>query len=206
MKNYVGMLGILFFMAIGCNKWEEKKNELKTEMIEKAIETASGQEIDALDISHVEENAAVVDIQIGDENIQNQFTNGFGSITASKETIAITIAGGENRQDNILMGFTGKDLTTLRPISGKMVVGENDGFTFSKTFIKDNSMEIQMSFEAEGEITQLQKDKVVIKVKGKIGAAMDVEKPENWKDYEGTITLHHPVFQALGSSKEDFIY
>lgn len=206
MKNYVGMLGILFFMAIGCNKWEEKKNELKTEMIEKAIETASGQEIDALDISHVEENAAVVDVQIGDESLKNRFENGFGSITASKETIAITIAGGENGQDNILIGFTGKDLTSMRPIAGKMVVGENDGFTFSRTIIKDNAMEVELSFEAEGEITQLKNDKVIIKIKGKIGSPMDTEKPENWKDYAGTITLNYPVFQALGSSKEDFIY
>ena len=204
MKN--SLICSCILLVLSCNKLEEKKKELHTSIVETAIETASGQEFDALDVNDIEKNRSDVDVQIGDENLQNRFENGFGSITASKETIAITIAGGENGQDNILIGFTGKDLTSMRPIAGKMVVGENDGFTFSKTISKDNAMEVQMSYEAEGEITQLKNDKVIIKVKGKIGSPMDAEKPQNWKDYEGTITLNYPVFQALGNSKEDFIY
>ena len=35
---------------------------------------------------------------------------------------------------------------------------------------------------------------------------MDAESPDKWKPYEGTITLNYPVFQAVGSSKEDFTY
>lgn len=181
-------------------------NKAGTSLIEKTIEATTGKKVDALDVDHIEDNNAVVDVTIGDENLQDHFKKGFGSITASKETIAITIAGGENGQDNILMGFTGKDLTALRPIAGKMVKGENDGFTFSITKVADNAMDVQLSFEAEGKIVSLQKDKVVINVKGKTGSSMDAENPEKWKSYEGTITLNYPVFQAMGSSKEDFIY
>ncbi|WP_313029295.1 hypothetical protein [Soonwooa sp.] len=181
-------------------------NKAGTSLVEKTIEAATGNKVDALDVNHIEDNNAVVDVTIGDENLQDHFKKGFGSITASKETIAITIAQVDNGQDNILIGFTGKDLTALRPIAGKMVKGENDGFTFSITRVTDNAMDVQLSFEAEGEIVSLQKDKIVIKVKGKTGSSADAENPEKWKSYEGTITMNYPVFQALGSEKEDFIY
>lgn len=187
----------------GCG---DTSNKAGTSLVEKTIEAATGKKVDALDVNHIEDNNAIVDITIGDENLQDHFKKGFGNITASKETIAITIAGGENGQDNILIGFTGKDLTTERPIKGKMVKGENDGFTFSITRVTENAMEVQLSFEAEGEIVSLQKDKIVIKIKGKTGSSMDAENPEKWKPYEGTITLNYPVFQALGSEKEDFLY
>jgi len=187
----------------GCG---DTSNKAGTSLVEKTIEAATGKKVDALDVNHIEDNNAIVDITIGDENLQDHFKKGFGNITASKETIAITIAGGENGQDNILIGFTGKDLTTERPIKGKMVKGENDGFTFSITRVTDNAMDVQLSFEAEGEIVSLQKDKIVIKIKGKTGSSMDAENPEKWKPYEGTITLNYPVFQALGSEKEDFLY
>lgn len=187
----------------GCG---DTSNKAGTSLVEKTIEAATGKKVDALDVNHIEDNNAIVDITIGDENLQDHFKKGFGNITASKETIAITIAGGENGQDNILIGFTGKDLTTERPIKGKMVKGENDGFTFSITRVTDNAMDVQLSFEAEGEIVSLQKDKIVIKIKGKTGSSMDPENPEKWKPYEGTITLNYPVFQALGSKKEDFVY
>ena len=84
--------------------------------------------------------------------------------------------------------------------------GENNGFTFSITKVTNNAIYMQLSFEAEGEIVSIQKDKVVIKIKGKTGSSSDTENPEKWKSYGGIITLNYPVFQALESSKEDFIY
>lgn len=197
------ILSCISLILAGCG---DTSNKAGISLVEKTIEAATGNKVDALDVNHIEDNNAVVDVTIGDENLQDHFKRGFGSITAYKETIAITIAGGENGQDNILIGFTGKDLTALRPIAGKMVKGENDGFAFSITRVTDNAMDVQLSFEAEGEIVSLQKDKIVIKVKGKTGSSADVENPEKWKPYEGTITLNYPVFQALGSEKEDFIY
>lgn len=158
------------------------------------------------DAEDIGKNKPEVNIVLDGEDIGKRFKDGFGSVTASKETVAITVAGGENGQDNILIGFTGKDLTTLRPIAGKMVKGENDGFTFSITRITDNSMEVQLSFEAEGEIVSWQKEKIVIKVKGKTGNSSDAENPDKWKAYEGTITLNYPVFQVLGGKKEAFLY
>ncbi|MFC2185760.1 hypothetical protein ACFCT7_00490 [Fulvivirgaceae bacterium LMO-SS25] len=204
-KTVLALSGCLLVL-VGCNEVKEKKNQTATSLIEKATEVISGTKFDALDINRIEDNNAIVDITVGGENLQDHFKKGFGNITASKETIAITITGGENGQDNILIGFTGKDLTIERPIKGKMVKGEIDGFTFSITKVTDNSMDVQLSFEAEGQIIFLQKDKVVIKVKGKMGSSADAENPDKWKPYEGNITLNYPIFQALGSSKEDFIY
>lgn len=194
--------GFLLLLA-GC---QEAQNKVGTSLVEKSIEAATGKKIDMADVSNLEDNNAVVDVTVGDENLKDHFKKGFGSITASKETIAITIAGGENGQDNILIGFTGKDLSAERPIKGKMATGENDGFTFSMMKATDGGMDTQLSFEAEGEILSLQKDKIVIKIKGKTGSSMDAENSDKWKSYEGTITLNYPVFQAIASSKEDFTY
>lgn len=203
MKRIILTIPCFLLLITGC---QEAKNKAGTSAVEKAIEAASGRKIDALDVDNIENNNAVVDVTVDGKNLQSHFKKAFGSITASKETIAITIAGGENGQDNILLGFTGKDLNAERPIKGKMVKGENDGFTFSITKVTDNGMDVQLSFEAEGEIVSLQKDKIVIKIKGKTGSSLDAEKPENWKPYEGKITLNYPVFQAIGNSKEDFVY
>lgn len=203
MKKIILTIPCFLLLITGC---QEAKKKVGTSMVEKAIEAASGQKIDALDANNIENNNAVVDITIDEETQKNHFKKGFGSITASKETIAITIAGGENGQDNILIGFTGKDFTAERPIKGKMIKGENAGFTFSIMKVTDNSMDAQLSFEAEGEIISLREDKIVIKVKGKIGNSIDAENPDKWKSYEGIITLNYPVFQAIGNSKEDFVY
>lgn len=204
--NKLIILSAFFCIAVSCNKIEEKKNELKTSMAEKVIEAASGKEIDALDVNNIEKNSSVVEVEIDGKNISKDFENGFGNITASKETIAITVTGGENGQDNILLGFTGKDLTTERPIKGKMVKGENAGFTFSTMRLVESGMEALISMEAEGEIISMNEEKTVIRLKGKLSNTLDAENPEKWKSYEGTITLNYPIFQALGSSKEDFIY
>lgn len=196
-------IGMILF---SCNKLEDKKKEVSTSLIEKTLEATTGNEYDALDVNTIDKNNSVVEVEIDGKNISKDFENGFGSITASKETIAITIAGGENDQDNILLGFTGKDLTTERPIKGKMVKGENAGFTFSMMKVVDNNMEALISMEAEGEIISMNTEKTVIQVKGSLSSTMDAENPEKWKKYEGTITLNYPVFQAIGSSKEYFIY
>ncbi len=206
MSKIIVILSGCILLLSACTQIKEKKSEIATSLVEKSLEAVSGQKIDVLDIDHIGDNYAVVDVQFGDENLEDLFKKGFGSITASKETIAITVAGGEKGQDNIIIGFTGKDLIAERPIRGKMVKGENDGFVFSKSRVTDKGMEVQMSFEAEGEIVSLQKDKVVIKVKGKTGSSLDAENPEKWKPYEGTIILNHPVFQALQSSKDEFVY
>ncbi len=78
--------------------------------------------------------------------------------------------------------------------------------SFSMMSIENNGINTLISHEAEAEIIQFTEKKTIIKVKGKIGYPADATSPEKPKDYEGTITLNYPVFQALGSSKEDFTY
>lgn len=205
------MKNTILFVAIGmilfsCNKLEEKKKEVSTSLIENAFKSAAGNEFDALDVNSIDKNTAVVEVKVGDENLSKRFEKGFGNITASKETIAITISAGEQSHDNILIGFTGKDLTQNHPIKAKMNNSEGVSMSFSMMNIENNNMIALISQEAKAEILQLTEAKTVIHVKGKISYPADVESPEKWKDYEGTITLNYPVFQALGSSKEDFIY
>lgn len=205
MKNLtiITAIGMLIF---SCSKIEEKQKEASTSLIENALETATGNEIDVLDVDNIEKNSATVDIKMEGENLNKKFENGFGSITASKETIAITINAGEEGQDNILLGFTGKDLTQNHPIKAKVNNSEGVSMSFSTMRFNDNGMNTMISHEAEAEIVQLSAEKTIIKIKGKIGNPADAENPEKLKSFEGTITLNYPVFQALGSSKEDFTY
>lgn len=205
MKNTI-MIAAIGMVIFSCNKLEEKKKEVSTSLIENAFEAATGKEIDALDVNAIDKNSASVEVKMGDEDLSKRFEKGFGSITAVKETIAITINAGEESQDNIMIGFTGKDLTQNHPIKAKMNNSDGVSMSFSMMNIENNNMIALTSHEAEAEIIQLTEAKTVIHVKGKIGYPADAESPEKWKDYEGTITLNYPVFQALGSSKEDFIY
>lgn len=203
MKKILLTIPCFLLLIAGC---QEAKNKAATSVLEKSIEAVSGKKIDVADVDNIEKNKSEVDLVLDGENIRKSFENGFGSITASKETIAITIAGGENQQDNILLGFTGKDLTTERPIKGRMSKSENSGFSFSMMKVNDNGAETLLSFEAEGEIISMNEAKTVIKVKGSLASTLDADNPEKWKHYEGTITLNYPVFQAIGNTKEDFTY
>lgn len=205
MKKLV-MLSAIGMVIFSCNKLEEKKKEASASLIENALETATGNEIDVLDVDNIEKNSATVDIKMDGENLMKQFENGFGSITATKETIAITINAGENGKDNILMGFTGKDLTQNHPIKAKVNNTDGVSMSFSTMRLDNNGMNTMISHEAEAEIVQLSAEKTIIKIKGKIGYPADAESTEKLKSFEGTITLNYPVFQALASSKDDFTY
>lgn len=199
----IAAIGMLIF---SCNKIEEKKKEASASLIENALEAATGNEIDVLDVDNIEKNSATVDIKMDGENLNKKFENGFGSITASKETIAITINAVENGDDNILIGFTGKDLTQNHPIKAKVNNSEGVSMSFSTMRFDDNGMNTMISHDAEAEIVQFSTEKTIIKLKGKIGDPADAESPEKLKFFEGMITLNYPVFQALGSSKKNFTY
>src|SRR5690606_33664535 len=204
MKNT--MIFSCILMILSCNKIEETKQNLSKSVTEKAIEAVSGMEIDTYDVENADKNSVEVDLKSDDLDFESKFKNGFGTVTATKETIAITVSAGENSEKNILIGFTGKDLTTQKPIIGKMNNSEGNSMSFSTTDFANNGMDAMISFEAEGEIQKISDQKVVISVKGKLGYPADTENPEKWKSYEGIITLNYPVFQAIGSSKEDFTY
>lgn len=203
MKKKVLTIPCFLLLLTGCR---EVKSKTGISMAENAIEAISGQKIDMADVDNIGKNKSEVNVVLDGENISKNFESGFGSITASKETIAITIAGGENGQDNILLGFTGKDLTAERPVKGKTMKGQNSGFSFSMMKVTDSGAETLISFETEGEIVSMNPEKTIIKVKGNLSTTLDAENPEKWKPYEGTIILNYPVFQSLGSVKEDFIY
>lgn len=203
MKKSLLTIPCCLLLLAGC---QEAKNKAATSVLEKSIEAVSGKKIDMADMDNIEKNKPVVDLVLDGENISKNFENGFGSITASEETIAITVNNGTDQQNNILLGFTGKDLIAGRPIKGKIAKGENSGFTFSMMKVNDNSAETFVSFEAEGEIIAMSEAKTIIKVKGSLASTLDADHPEKWKHYEGTITLNYPVFQAIGSTKEAFMY
>lgn len=203
MKKTLLTIPCFLLLLAGC---QEAKNKAATSVFEKSVEAVSGKKIDMADVDNIENNHAIVDVVLASENLQPLFKKSFGSITASKETISITIASGETGQDNILLGFTGKDLTTSRPISGKKKSEDGNEFTFSMMKVTEQGAETLISFDAEGEIISIRKNKIIIKVKGNLSSTLDANNPEKWKKYEGTITLNYPVFQAIGSSKEEFIY
>lgn len=83
---------------------------------------------------------------------------------------------------------------------------KKNSVSFSISKVVDNTIDVLIVNEAEAEIVSLKKDKAVIRVKGKTSSTMDVQDPEKWKGFEGTITINYPAFQVMGGSKEDYIY
>lgn len=204
MKKAIILNLVLIFSS--CNKIEETKENLSKSATEKAIEAASGMEINTYDVENADKNSVEVNLKSDEIDFFEKFKNAFGTVTVTKESIAITVSAGENTEQNILIGFTGKDLTAEKPINGKLNNLDGNSISFSTADYSNNGMDMMLSFEAEGEIKEISDQKVVVEVKGKLGYPADAENPEKWKEYEGEIILNYPVFQSIGSSKNDFIY
>ncbi len=191
---------------ISCGKTDEMKHKASGSIVESVLESATGIDADTENIQNSENNKAEIEFTDDGINLNQRFQNGFGTITATSETIAITVTGGENGQDNLLIGFTGKDLTQNHPLKAKTNNPDGNSMSFSAVDYSNNGMDMMITYEAEGEIIHFKPEKTVINMKGKMGYAADAEKPEKWKQFEGTVTLNYPVFQAIGNSKDDFTY
>jgi hypothetical protein len=200
MKKII-LIPIIFCIA-GCGGIEEKK----ASALETVLKKTTGIDTDMDNLNNSEKNKADIDIKDDGLNLNQRFRNGFATITAAKEVIALTITNEEGGQDNILIGFTGTDLTQMRPIKGKMNTSGAISMSFSTANYKNNGADMMTAFDVEGEILSLKPEKTVIRLKGNIGYSQDAQHPEKWKAFEGTVTLNYPVFQALGSAREDFVY
>lgn len=197
---------LIAISALSCGKTDEMKQKASGSIVESVLESATGIDADTKNIQNSESNKATLDFKDEGINLNKRFQNGFGTITATSQSIAITVTGGENGQDNLLIGFTGNDLTQNHPLKAKMNNPDGNSMSFSTADYSNNGMDMMISYEAEGEIIQFKPEKTVIKIKGKMGYAADADKPEKWRQFEGVFTLNYPVFQAMGNSKEDFIY
>lgn len=195
------LIAIVFCIA-GCGDNEEKK----ASALETVLKKTTGIDTDMDHLNNSEKNKADIDIKDQGLNLNERFKNGFATITAAKEVISLTITNEEGGQDNILIGFTGTDLTQMRPIKGRMNTSGENSMSFSTANYKNNEADMMMAFDVEGEILSLKPEKTVIRLKGNIGYTQDAQNPEKWKAFEGSVTLNYPVFQALGKAKEDFIY
>jgi hypothetical protein len=200
MKKII-LIPIIFCIA-GCGGIEEKK----ASALETVLKKTTGIDTDMDNLNNSEKNKADIDVKDDGLNLNQRFRNGFATITAAKEVIALTITNEEGGQDNILIGFTGTDLTQMRPIKGKMNTSGAISMSFSTANYKNNGADMMTAFDVEGEILSLKPEKTVIRLKGNIGYSQDAQHPEKWKAFEGTVTLNYPVFQALGSAREDFVY
>lgn len=200
MKKIMLLLSVLGIA--GCNTIEEKKSAA----LESVLQKTAGIDTDMDNLKNSGKNKADMNITDDGLNLNERFKNGFGTVTATKESIALTITNEEGGQDNILIGFTGTDLTQMRPIKGKMNTGGENSMSFSTANYKNNEADMMMAFDVEGAILSLKPEKTVIRLKGNIGYTQDAQHPEKWKAFEGTVTLNYPVFQALGNAKEDFFY
>lgn len=200
MKKVIFIISI--FCIAGCNATEENN----TSTLETILKKTTGIDTDIDNLNNSEKNKADVDITDDGLNLNQRFEKGFGTITATKESIALTITNEESGQDNILIGFTGADLTQMRPIKGRLNNSGDDFMSFSTANYKNNAADMMISFDVEGEIVSLQPEKTIVRLKGSMGYGADAQSPEKWKRFEGTITLNYPVFQAIGSAKEDFVY
>ena len=209
MKNLF-LLIIAFSLLSSCNFIEDKKRDLTTSATEKILEKISGaSDVEFTDVNNLDKNNTIVDIQVNGKNLKNDFKNAFGSITASKETIAITISKeNDGSSFNIIMGFTEKDLTASKPIKGDIQSTDSDkiSFQFSISSFGENKMDSKLSQEGKGEIIKLTDKEVIIKVSGKIFSQENYDNPEKWENYSGTIIMQYPVYNSMGISKDDLNY
>lgn len=203
MQRLLLILFSFLFLSSGCR---EKKNAPSALAAERVVDVLSGKEPDARDGGSLERNHVDIDLLLDGENIGARFKDGFGSVVAARDEIVITVNATGERPDNLLIGFSAKDLTALRPVHGKTNAGDGKVFTLSLMKIIGNGMDAMMSFDAEGTIVSLGNEKTIIKIAGHLGYPTDAENPERWKKIEGMVTLHYPIFQTVGIAREELIY
>ncbi|MBX9449753.1 MAG: hypothetical protein KL787_08575 [Taibaiella sp.] len=153
MRNVI--LFVIVFCVAGCNSNEEKK----TSALETVLKKTTGIDTDLNNLNNSEKNKAEIDIADDGLNLKERFKNGFATITAAKEVISLTITNEENGQDHILIGFTGTDLTQMRPIKGRMNTNGENSMSFSTANYKNNEADMMMAFDVEGEIISLKPEK-----------------------------------------------
>ena len=208
MKNVIFPL-LIAVIGTSCGAVDSAKEKATTSLTESIIEKATGEKVGMPDASNVEKNKVHVKLKIGDEDLESKFNGAFGSITGSKETIAITAQlDKDNTMYSVVFGFTAPDLTTIKPIIGS-VNSKNESepkFTFAVSTFSETGVESMISNEAVGEIISLNDQKAVIKIKGKISEAQYTNEPSKWKAIEGTVELEYPVFTTVGVDKKDLEY
>src|SRR5690606_20296495 len=101
---------------ISCGSGEDKRNEVSQSI----IKNTTGLDIDKKNVDQIENNRVAFKLTTDEYGLNEKFNNAWSAITATKETIAITITSKDNESEHILMGFTSNDYTSMRPISGNM--------------------------------------------------------------------------------------
>lgn len=200
---------VLAILGASCGAVDSAKEKASTSLAESMIEKATGQKVDMPDANNVKKNKVYVKLKMGDEDLEAKFKEAFGSITGSKETIAITAQVEKDQKATALMlSFTGKDLTQLKPIKGS-VDSKNESeakMMIMLSTYSENGVESIIAKEGTAEIVSISDNKIVIKIKGKMCEAQDIETPAKWKDIEGTVVFDYPVFTTLGIKKNEIQY
>ncbi|MDZ7896908.1 MAG: hypothetical protein U5N85_02610 [Arcicella sp.] len=199
----------LIFSA--CDTAKEAKQDALTNMMEKAIESKTGTQIDLPDAADMAENGGSISYKStdkvylkGDEKMQATLTFNKDK-NQEKMMIALQMVG-ENGK-SFMVTFNQVPENFSLPLKGKFAVSNAyDGVnpTASVMFlnISKNGMEASViPYEGELILTKLSKDKVEFEINGKGGDVTDVESPSNWKSISGGGKATNPIIMSYGIDK-----
>ncbi len=202
------MKKILFLTLIltGCGV-KEKASESLTE---KAIEAASGKDVDISNIAkNTEDQKFEQQISFDGKPVFGANKVFSGSVTIIKDNKGIGISGayaGENAEQILWTVSQIKEGFTL-PIVAKITNKDSELNGMPKALVMCNNFGAKdmygtpMPFEGELKITKLKADLIEVEFNAKGGPATDAEKPDNWKPFTGKITMKNPVAISQGIEK-----
>ncbi|MET3732555.1 hypothetical protein [Moheibacter stercoris] len=199
----------LSLSIIGCGKIEEKKNELSTSVVEKALETAGMPKMDTSNLTKLHESKVHFGFDYTQLEGIPEFKNPKGIINVSKEAIGVSILEDEklSQEDylSIMIAISGDDLSSAKPIEGVIKNREGNTANIGFTLMTQSGLIGYLAMEGDVKITKMSDEKAVLELDVKMGGAMDAESPEKWIPMKGKIEIENPVLVAVGAKLEDFM-
>lgn len=203
MKKILFKSVFMLFVLASLTSCKNATEKVAASVFEKAMESATGEKIETFDIGNAAKTKATVDLNFGDQRLNNFFKDDdvVGMATAMEDALSITVSigGGEK---SLSLNFNGDDLKNKKPLKGSadgdvkfslavLLMGEEFG-----------GMEAWTSEDAVGELVTVSDKKLVVKANGTL------IKPngDGGIPFDGTVTIDYPIFQAMGVSKSDFEY
>lgn len=198
-------------LLLACGSRDAAQNSVNS-ALESAIESQTGQKVDFADVGSFENNATKASFVVAGEE----------KITGKTKLTGTVTGGKDNNGKMVSFQFVDEEGTMIMVVISK--IPENFSLPFTTkmykqneapdnthsgmvTFIKasENSMYSYLSFDGTITVTDLNEEKVAFKITGRTGDAMDLEKPENWKEMKADFTITSPIIQTIGFDKKEIL-
>lgn len=210
MKKHILHLSFILMasLCIQCNKIEDKKKELQGNLVNRALESATGTSSNVSDISKIEERKSEVELTLDGKPFYADLKNWNASIVSVENTLTISLSNElDNDDEYIQISIAAINTNGLlsQPIVAK-ANNEDETQLILSIMFTNNKGKYEMMGAAEGiaTISKFTPEKTIFEIDAKIASPADLQKPSAWKTLKGTITCIYPIITTKSSETPNY--